>query len=339
MANVTKTYNILIRVAILAGAYGYLAWKLFIRPGPALSAQQVYQLFAAPGFLPGLLVVLALMLLNWGIETLKWKLLIDKIQKISFVTSVVAVLTGVTVSVFTPNRMGEYIGRVFILRNRFPVKGILVTLLGSLSQIVVYFVCGVAGLGVMFFVFVLPAHPEYVFLKWVVAVGSVLAIVAALLGFLNLSLLSRLIRRVLPRRWMRARGYVTIFRMYRPALLTGILTMSLLRYAVFTFQYIYLLWLFGLDISTGEALMATSVIFFLLVIIPSVALSELGVRNSVALTILGVILGGSSQPEAVMNLAIVSTATTLWVINVGLPALAGSIFVYRLKFFQRRNGN
>jgi len=339
MANVTKTYNILIRAAILAGAYGYLGWKLFLKPGPALSAHQVYQLFATPWLLPGLFIVLALMLVNWGIEIFKWKLLIGKIQKIGFVTSIVAVLTGVTVSVFTPNRMGEYVGRVFILRSKYPVKGVLVTLLGSLSQIVVYFVCGVAGLVIMFFMFFLPAYPEYVFLKWVVTAGGALAIAAALAGFLNLSLLSRLLRRLLPRRWMRARGYVKVFRMYPPAFLLGILTLSLLRYAVFTFQYIYLLWLFNLEISTGEALLATSVIFFLLVIIPSVALSELGVRNSVALTILGIILDGTLQPEPVMNLAIVSTATTLWVINVGLPALAGSVFVYRLKFFQRRNGN
>ena len=339
MANVTKTYNILLRFGILAGAYGYLVWKLLIKPETALSFSHLTRLFSLPNLLPGLLAVVILMALNWGIETWKWKSLISKAESVSFKTALTAVLTGVTVSIFTPNRMGEYIGRVFLLRSRSPVQGILITLIGSLSQIVVYFISGVAGITVFFFTHILPIHPDLNFLSWIILPGAILSISLTVFLFLNVSLLTKLGRKIIPRKWHRTKAYLSVFRLYSSLVLLTILLLSLFRYMVFTLQYLFLLWIFCLQISLTQALMATSVIFFLLVIIPSVALAEVGIRNTVALTVLGMILNPGLRNDPLVHLSIVSTATTLWVINVGIPALAGSFFVFRLKFFRRNNGN
>src|SRR5687768_15116871 len=51
------------------------------------------------------IVICALMLLNWGLESLKWQLLLKKISPVSFLGAVRSVLSGVTVSFFTPNRI------------------------------------------------------------------------------------------------------------------------------------------------------------------------------------------------------------------------------------------
>src|SRR5690349_8056149 len=48
--------------------------------------------------------VLVLMLVNWGIETIKWKLAVQRVQKVNFITAFKAVLSGVSFSVSTPNR-------------------------------------------------------------------------------------------------------------------------------------------------------------------------------------------------------------------------------------------
>ena len=55
-----------------------------------------------------------MMFLNWLVEALKWRYMISKIENISIMTAYRAVLTGITVSTFTPNRIGEYGGRVFV---------------------------------------------------------------------------------------------------------------------------------------------------------------------------------------------------------------------------------
>ena len=59
--------------------------------------------------------VILMMFLNWLVEALKWRYMISKIENISIMTAYRAVFTGITVSTFTPNRIGEYGGRVFCL--------------------------------------------------------------------------------------------------------------------------------------------------------------------------------------------------------------------------------
>src|ERR1044071_1101258 len=63
-----------------------------------------------------LVLVILLMILNWAIEAFKWKLTIEKVQEISFLTAFKAVLSGLSFSVTTPNRIGEYLGRVLYMK-------------------------------------------------------------------------------------------------------------------------------------------------------------------------------------------------------------------------------
>ena len=66
--------------------------------------------------------VFLFMIINWGIEAVKWKLSVRKIQQVSFSRAFKAVLSGVSFSVGTPNRMGEYLfckGASTILKTLF----------------------------------------------------------------------------------------------------------------------------------------------------------------------------------------------------------------------------
>jgi hypothetical protein len=49
----------------------------------------------------------ALIVVNWGIEALKWKLLVSTVRPVSFLSAYKAVLSGVSFSVALPNRVGE----------------------------------------------------------------------------------------------------------------------------------------------------------------------------------------------------------------------------------------
>ncbi|MBL7753676.1 MAG: flippase-like domain-containing protein, partial [Chitinophagaceae bacterium] len=63
------------------------------------------------------LVVIVLMIVNWTIEAQKWRFLLKGTENFSLWTSLQSVLTGLAVSVITPNRIGEYMGRILYLRN------------------------------------------------------------------------------------------------------------------------------------------------------------------------------------------------------------------------------
>ncbi len=47
------------------------------------------------------------MLINWGVEALKWKLVVQKAAEVSFIQAYKAVLVGNTYGIFTPNRVGD----------------------------------------------------------------------------------------------------------------------------------------------------------------------------------------------------------------------------------------
>jgi len=140
--NIRKTFNYLIRALIIIVTYGFIYRQVFVErrlqeiPG-------IYKRIVEQGdMLPMFILLLFLMLVNWSIESVKWKLLISKIERLSFFRAFQAVMTGVSVSLFTPNRTGDYLGRVFILEKGNHIEGIFITLIGSFSQMVVTFSVG-----------------------------------------------------------------------------------------------------------------------------------------------------------------------------------------------------
>jgi hypothetical protein len=68
--------------------------------------------------------------------------------------------------------------------------------------------------------------------------------------------------------------------------------------------------------------------FLILAIVPTIALAELGVRGKISIFLFGAF--------STNTLGIVLTASTIWLINLILPALAGSLFVLGIKFFRNK---
>ena len=82
---------------------------------------------------------------NWIFETLKWRVLIEKVEKLSFKKSFAAIIAGVTLSIFTPNRIGEYGGRILFVKAKNNWKSVIATLVGSFSQLLIILSAGMLG--------------------------------------------------------------------------------------------------------------------------------------------------------------------------------------------------
>ena len=90
-----------------------------------------------------LAIVIFLMIINWSIEALKWKISIQKVQPISFSRSFRAILSGVSFSVSTPNRIGEYLGRILYMEEGNRLRVISLTIVGSMSQLIITLFAGI----------------------------------------------------------------------------------------------------------------------------------------------------------------------------------------------------
>ena len=145
-----KLLNALIKILIFGGLLFVLYRQLFSNEKIDIAYAHFLLNFNGNYFL--LSVVILLMILNWTIESVKWKLLIDKLHPISWLDAIEGILFGVTFSLFTPSRIGEFGGRVFAL-NTDRKEAIVSTILGSIAQIVVNLSFGALGLLVYSFLY------------------------------------------------------------------------------------------------------------------------------------------------------------------------------------------
>jgi len=131
----------------------WLSWTIYreIKNQPDLKKTWLHirESFSSP-LLWNLFAVIILMVINWSIETIKWKLAIKKIQRINFLKSFKAVLSGVSFSVSTPNRIGEYLGRLLYMEEGKRLKAISLTIVCNISQLIITLFFGNIGLIVLF---------------------------------------------------------------------------------------------------------------------------------------------------------------------------------------------
>lgn len=336
LSKLRKKGNLILQLLIFAATCIFIYFQVFSKADFPGFIGVIKKISDEPGVPSQFRIILVLMLLNWCLEAVKWKFLIGKIEKIGFFKALQAVLAGISISSFTPNRTGEFIGRVFILKKSSVVEGILITLVGSMGQLLVTVVAGSASL----LVFVMHYFTEAVFSHHYIFIGMTVLLVVfnlLLLGlYLNLSFLATLKERMLKNRLKKLRRFFRVFALYRKRELLMVLLLSLMRYAVFSTQFFLLLQVFDVRIPFLSALILISLTYFIMAVIPTVALTELGIRGSVALYFFGFFFDQPDVFEGTVKLGILAASTSLWLINIGLPALLGTIFIFRLQFFRAR---
>ncbi len=91
-------------------------------------------------------IVILLVFVNWGFESKKWQVLLQTIQPVSFFTAYKSVLSGITLSLNMPNRIGEYGGRILYVNEGKRIKAISLSIAGSISQLIITLVIGCGGL-------------------------------------------------------------------------------------------------------------------------------------------------------------------------------------------------
>ena len=272
-------------------------------------------------------LVFLMMFLNWFIEAFKWKLLIKKIEDITIWTSIRAVFSGITVSAFTPNRVGEYGGRIFCLSKADRFQSIIITVIGSVGQLTTTVFFGLFGF--MFLPNYLPEILEYNFFHFVSYKFCIICMCILNLCFVFIFLKTSYLTKLLShfKFLNRFKKYVSVFSFYSIKELLYVFLLSSFRYLVFTTQFFILLNTFEENILYFDAIPLIMIMLLIVSIIPTIVFTELSVRGSVAVFLFGMITSNT--------IAVFSATFIMWIINFVFPALIGTVFVFSLKFFRR----
>ncbi len=276
-----------------------------------------------------LMVSFLLMFLNWGLEARKWQVAISKLQSISIWQSLKAIFTGTTLASFTPNRTGEYVGRILYIEEGKRIKAISVTIMCSMAQLQVTLYTGLAALLSIQQVLATKLETERFFF-----LANRFLIILAALGAVLLTLiyfrLGWFFKRLHRWKWLqRFIGYVEIVEEFNATILLRILSLSVCRYLVFVLQYYLVFHLFQVELSWSECLVAISILFLLLAVIPSFTfLTDLGIRWKAGIEIVSIFSSNT--------IGIFATAFTVWVLNLIIPALIGSLLILGIRIFKSK---
>jgi Predicted integral membrane protein len=281
-----------------------------------------------------LALALGLMLVNWGLEARKWQLAIRQIQPLSLIQSCKAVFTGTTLAFFTPNRIGEYIGRILYIHEGKRIQAISLTIVCSMAQLLVTWWAGIGG---MLYIRnrIHPVHgapgmdPNLQAGLWmnVVLYMTMAGAVILTLFYFRLPWLIRWMEKI--PRIEKPMAWVRVLDSFNATILIRILSLSIVRYSVFIGQYYLLFDVFNVSLTAVQVAGSVSVVFLVLSIVPTIAvITELGVRWKIGIEVVQLFNSDIT--------GILATSLAIWIINLVIPALLGSLLILSIRIFNNR---
>ncbi len=256
-----------------------------------------------------LAIVFPLTGLNLYFEVKKWFALLQT-KSISVTQGYLQVLSGICSGFITPNRLGEFAGRMAYLPQRYHAKAPFGAALGSMVQGGITLMFGLVGL--MFY----PKFPFHL---------TSLKGLATLMALLVLAIAAVFIFKAYAKFCLtalaRVRAYLSTVDLQS---LAEVAFYGLLRYMVFTTQFVLVLFFLGYTGTLVHAFLGVFLLYFCQSIIPGSAMGELGIREVLAMFIFG-----SFLPHPLLAAL---AGLLVWLANIGLPVVAGvSILGFSLR--------
>jgi len=257
-----------------------------------------------------ILLFLVLTSANWFFEILKWKTIVSVLEPLSFKTALKQSLAALTVSLATPNRIGDYGAKAMYFTPKNRKQILLLNFFSNSVQMVVSCFFGSIGLA-------------YVIQKNAISFSTT-KILLFVLGILLLSLFGYIFRKKqLILKGLSLSKVMKYIRNLSGVIKTRILVYSIVRYFIFSFLFYSLLLFFGATIPFIEAIPLIFTMYLLVSIIPTIIIFDVVVRGGVAVWLFSM----AGVPE----LHILSTVVAMWLLNFVVPAIWGSFYVVSYK--------
>jgi len=305
---------------------GLLGWAIYRQVFAKHQVEEMWATLVRHFSYPNLLWLVAVLLLapvNLALETVKWRQLTHDFSRLNFWQTFKAVLAGTTIAIITPNRVGEYGGRVLFVEKGQGWKAVIATMVGSLAQLLALLSAGLVG-GVFFAVKFLEPEPYLVPVS--VSLGT--AFLALLFfAYFNIDVVVPLAKRI-PHihRFKKQLRHITVLRHYHRRELGRALGFAFLRYLVYSSQYYLLLQFYGVPAPWLLGMAGIATIFLVQASVPLPPAMGLLARSEIALFVWGFFTKD--------HVDILAATFSLFVINIAVPALLGLVFIIQLNILK-----
>ncbi|MEP1490220.1 MAG: lysylphosphatidylglycerol synthase domain-containing protein [Algibacter sp.] len=258
-----------------------------------------------------ILLLIILSFFNWFFEILKWQNLMAPLKKTTFKEALEQSLGALTASLFTPNRIGEYGAKAMYYSSHLRKRVMGINLISNALQMAITCILGVIGFSLLITEYEIPIN----YFKLAKAFTFIL-IVILLIGL------------GINHKKVRTKGGAIqklkdLLINYPKSKLGLGLLFSLIRYAIFSFQFYMLLRFFDVNISYLIAMTAITSMYLIASIIPSIFIFDVVIKGSIAVYLFAFI--------GVDEITILTIVTLMWLLNFVLPSVFGSYYVLKFK--------
>lgn len=262
-----------------------------------------------------LFLLILLMPVNWILESIKWKQIVEQTEYISLIDSIKAICTGVTVGTITPNRVGEFCGRILFVKPENRIKASYLTIWGDISQLLATLVFGIIGIS-LFSEISLGSTDTHAIL--------IVGIIVTVLFIVLYAFFDRILEALKDKDFIKkyCEKYIPQCEIsYSRKIYTALYSLG--RYLIFCTQFYLSLKFFGVEIPFYEAMISIFSTYLCIYIIPNIAVAELGIRTSFAI----IFIGFFSEAHT----GIMLSSLLLYLVNVAVPIICGGIILLRKK--------
>lgn len=315
--NWTKKIGFWLKIVVFAGLVAYIGYVLRQQRFDWTVVQQQLRAARHPERWAVLLIVLTPV--NWGFETLKWQILLRRVEKTTFRDAYRGVLAGLSLGFALPAQLGDTAGRVLSLRTSARAEATGASFVSGGMQFYVALV-----FGAMAWACHLSTAPTRDTLagRWLLALLAGLSGLGIGFGLVRQRLIGGLAARPGLRRFA---NYWNVAGQYDDREVGLALGAAALRYLVFSVQFYAALRLVGVVLPPGVWASGIGVVFLAKTVTPAFnLLSDLGVREAAALWVFA--------PFNIPAPVLITATLTLWMANILVPVLVGLVWVWRLKW-------
>ena len=318
----SKKIGFWLKTAVLAGLVAYIVYVLSKQNFDWTVVQQQWRAVRHPERWAAALVLLTPV--NWGFEALKWKILLQRVERTTFWDAYRGVLAGLSLGFALPAQLGDTAGRVLSLRTSARAEAIGASLVSGGMQFYVALVFGAVAWAQ--YIAVVPERNNSAG-QWLQALLVVLSLMGVVFGLVRQRLIGWLSTRPRLDRFAR---YWNVGGQYDNREIGLGLLVAAVRYLVFSLQFYVAMRLVGVVLPTETAASGIGVVYLVKTITPAFnLLSDLGVREAAALWVF-------APFDLIVPAPVLITVTlTLWLVNILIPVLVGLLWVWRLNWSVR----
>jgi len=267
--------------------------------------------------IPYFILIFLLQFVNWTLEAFKFYFLLPDSKNLAFNQVLKSVYVGNLTAIVTPKRLGNFIGRNWILKDKVQQVTIS-TISGNFFQLFITIIMAFCSfLYLYFFKTQFLLELKYYFLLVVFFYSFLLFLMGYTIFNNNWHPIVNKLKLV---------KYLNIstdhLTSITPIKRIRVLSFAISRYWVFIFQYYILFRGFNIPIDFSELIILVGLLFGTVTFLPSFAPGNLGTREALSIFI----LGGSALG---VKFALVSFL--VWSVNVAFSALIGAGLLFTSK--------